>query len=94
MGRLTENCYEMSFLKVSLLIFSPDLFVSIAEDLLQVLELCSKSMNTKDVETTQKRIAFQSNINNTFVDIETRSILVETEYGCNVFTSTVDKSPR
>lgn len=41
----------------------------------------------------QKRIAFQSNINNTFVDIETCSILVETEYGCNVFTSTVDKSP-
>lgn len=51
-------------------------------------------MNTKDVETMQKHIAFQSNINNTFVDMETRFILVETEYGCNVFTSTVDKSPR
>jgi len=49
------------------------------EDLLLVLELCSKSTNTKDVETMQKCIAFQSNINNTFVDIETHSILVETE---------------
>lgn len=41
----------------------------------------------------QKRIPFQSNINNTFADIETRSTLVEIEYGCNVFPSTVDKSP-
>lgn len=42
----------------------------------------------------QKCIAFQSNINNTYVAIETCSILVELEYGCNVFTSTVDKSPQ
>lgn len=68
--------------------------VSIAEDLLWVLELCSKSMNTRDVETRQKLIAFKSNVNNIFVDIETCSTLVETEYGCNVFTRTVDKSPR
>lgn len=74
--------------------FSQNLFVSTAEDLLQVLELCSKSMNMKDIETMQKRTAFQSNINNTFVGIDIHSTLVETEYGCNVFTRTVDKSPQ
>lgn len=51
-------------------------------------------MNTRDVETRQKLIAFKSNVSNIFVDIETCSTLVETEYGCNVFTRTVDKSPR
>lgn len=38
--------------------FSQNAFVSTAEDLLRVLELCSKSMNMKDIETIQKHTAF------------------------------------
>lgn len=38
--------------------FSQNLFISTVEDLLWILELCSKSMNMKDIETIQKHIAF------------------------------------
>lgn len=37
---------------------SQNLFISTAEDLLQVLELCSKSISMKDIETIQKHTAF------------------------------------